>query len=292
MGNGTKRAVVVTSAALLALTLAATPVVAQDDAEPDYLGRILEAGRIVMSTDPLYPPQSGLDDDGELVGFDIDIGTEIAARLVVDFVPTPVRWALITAGRWSERFDFSVGSMTITVPRQEQIDFTRPYYFNPAVMAAHADLDYTSIDDLAGKAVCMGEATTYFDWMNGQLDLGELTEQFVPEGSVPPEGSTTVTRETDRDCAVEWGFGRMDFEGWITSAATAQAAIDDDLPVVILGEPVFYEPLAVAFDNSIEDNDSLVAAVDQILADMHEDGTLSGFSMTWYGEDLTKQSAE
>ena len=71
-----------------------------------------------------------------------------------------------------------------------------------------------------------------------------------------------------------------------------QAAVDDGLPLVALGDPVFYEPLAAAFDGGIEDNDSLVAAVDAILGEMHMDGTLSAMSMEWFGEDLTVQVGE
>ena len=53
---------------------------------------------------------------------------------------------------------------------------------------------------------------------------------------------------------------------------------------------MFYEPLAVAFDKALDDNDSLVEEVDRIVGEMHEDGTLSGFSDTWYeGIDYTTQ---
>ena len=40
------------------------------------------------------------------------------------------------------------------------------------------------------------------------------------------------------------------------------------------GDPVFGEPLAVAFDNSVEDNDSLVAAVDEIVGQLRDEGVL------------------
>ncbi len=284
-----KGAIAIGAAAVLALS-AVAPVAAQDG-EPDHLQRILDRGLIVMSTDPLYPPQSFLDEEGAIVGFDIDVGTEIATRLGVEFVPTPQPWAVVSSGRWADRFDFSVGSMTITVPRLESIDFTRPYYLNPAWLSARSDLGYTSPADLAGQIICVGEATTYFDWLNGELDMGEMTDQLIPEGSVPPEGATVVTRPTDRECANEWGAGRSDFQGWLTSKDTTEAAIEEGLPVSVIG-PVFFEPLAVAFDNSVEDNDSLVAAVDQILADMHADGTLSELSLEWFGEDLTQVTSE
>ncbi len=77
-----RRAIAISTAALLVLGLAA-PAAAQDaspapDASPaaadGQLARILEAGVIRMSTDPAYPPQSFLDTDGTLKGFDIDVG--------------------------------------------------------------------------------------------------------------------------------------------------------------------------------------------------------------------------
>jgi polar amino acid transport system substrate-binding protein len=289
-----RRATPILGASLLALTVAA-PSVAQDASpsaagsgtpvEADgHLARIIDAGVIRMSTDPAYPPQSELV-DGVLVGFDIDVGTEIARRLGVDIAFETPDWALVSAGGWSDRWDFSVGSMTITSARQEILDFTQPYYYTPAQLAAHADSGITTFEGLAGQTICMGEGTTYLDWMNGALDFGTLTPLPVPD---PPEGSTAVTRTTDRDCVQEWGLGRVDFQGWLTSSTTMNDAIADGLPVVPVGEPVFYEPLAVAFDNTVEDNDSLVAAVDAIVAEMHADGTLSELSQQWFGADLTQ----
>ena len=284
MGTGNRRVVAVIGAAVLSLASAA-PAVAQD-AEPDMLARIQDAGVIRMSTDPAYPPQSQLV-DGEIVGFDIDVGREIATRLGVELALETPDWALITAGSWGNRWDFSVGSMTITSKRQEVLDFTQPYYYTPAQMAAHANAGVETLDDLAGKSICMGEATTYFEWMNGTLDFG--TES--PD-TMAPEGSTAVTRITDRDCAQEWGLGRLDFEGWLSSSTTVASAIADGIPAVKVGDPVFYEPLAAAFDKSIEDNDSLVEAVDAIVGEMHADGTLSELSIKWFGEDLTKKAGE
>lgn len=147
--------------------------------------------------------------------------------------------------------------------------------------------DIGSLEDLAGQTVCVGESTTYLFWVEGTLSLpaeaGDIAD--VPEGLV----STTLP--TDIDCAEAWRSGRTeDFQGWLTALPTAQGAIDEGYPVRLLGEPVFYEPLAVAFDGAAEDNDSLVAAVDAIIGQMHADGTLTALSEEWYGgEDLTRQ---
>jgi len=128
------------------LALAAVaPVFAQD---ADYLQRIKDAGVIRMSTDPAYPPQSEWV-NGEIVGFDIDVGREIATRLGVDLALETPDWALITAGSWGDRWDFSVGSMTITSAREEVLDFTQPYYYTPAQMAASTHSGITTLEGLA-----------------------------------------------------------------------------------------------------------------------------------------------
>jgi len=147
-----------------------------------------------------------------------------------------------------------------------------------------------SLDDLAGQTVCAGEATTYLFWIEGTLNLPEEAGDIADV----PEGMVAATLPTDIDCAEAWRSGRTDdFQGWLTALPTAQGAIDEGYPVKLIGEPVFYEPLAVAFDASVEDNDSLVAAVDQIIADMHADGTLTELSEKWYdGDDLTRQEGE
>lgn len=246
------------------------------------LGKVEAAGKIVMSTDPQYPPQSSLKEDGTYEGFDIDVGTEIAKRLDVDIEFATPSWDTITAGSWSGRWDFSVGSMTITTPREEVLAFSKPYYYTPAQMAASTASGVTTLDGLAGKTVCVGAATTYFDWMSGTLDLGSYT----PEAK-PPEGSKVTTLDTDRLCAETWKAGRTDFEGWLSSSTTVQAAIDEGLPLVKLGDPVFSEPLGVAFDKSGPDPASMVEKVNGILDEMRADGTLKAFSEKWFGLDLT-----
>ena len=203
------------------------------------LDKVLKAGQIMMSTDPQYPPQSELAADGSYQGFDIDVGTEIAKRLGVEIAFETPSWDVITAGSWGGRWDFSVGSMTITTPRQEVLDFTDPYYYTPAQMAVRADSGITTLDGLAGKTICVAIATTYLDWLNGTLEFGIETPQ-----TTPPAGATATTLDTDRLCAEAWKAGRTDFDGWLSSATTVQDAIDDGLPVVAVGDPVFFEPLA------------------------------------------------
>jgi len=129
-------------------------------AKDDLLSKVKAAGKIVMSTDPEYPPQSALTPSGSYEGFDIDVGTEIAKRLGVDISFQTPSWEALTAGSWSGRWDFSVGSMTITSDRQKvlarrtcrQGHLRRPGHDVPAVVGRNPRLrDGEPADETAGR---------------------------------------------------------------------------------------------------------------------------------------------
>ncbi|MGH2456114.1 MAG: transporter substrate-binding domain-containing protein [Candidatus Limnocylindria bacterium] len=252
----------------------------------DLLETIKSRGNLKVSTDPNYAPQSFLNDDGTFEGFDIDVATEIAERLGVDVEFETPTFDLVQAGGWNGQWDISVGSITITDTRKTVLDFTEPYYFTPAQLAATEESGFTSIEDFAGARICVGAATTYLDWINGDLTLGDGSET-----APVPDGAEAVALETDALCAESIQAGRDEFEGWLSSSTTVQQAIDDGVPIVVVGDPVFYEPLAVATDKEGPAHADLQAELDRIVREMHEDGTLTELSQKWYdGEDLTKKA--
>ena len=247
------------------------------------LEKIKKANKLVVSTDPKYPPQSELKPDGTYQGFDIDVANEIAKRLCVGIEYTTPDWTAITAGGWGGRWDISVGSMTITVDRLKALDFSPPYYYTPAQMAASTNSGITTLDGLAGKKICSGEGTTYDQWLNGTLDYG--TGEDLGK---PPAGITTTTLPTDTDCADQWKAGRFDFDGWLTSQTVVDGAIAAGLPLVKVGDPVYYEPLAVAADKGGPSTADFSPILKKIVDDMHADGFLSTASQKWFGADFTK----
>lgn len=253
------------------------------DAEGDLLATICERGTILVSTDPNYAPQSFLNPDGTFEGFDIDVANAIGERLGVDVQFETPSFDAVVAGSWSGRWDISVGSVTVTEARLEILDFTQAYYYTPAQMAVTDDSGITSLDALAGQPICVGSSTTYQQWIEGELLL-----VGSPEPATPPEGATAFPLDTDQLCAQAIASGRDDFEAFLSSSTTVQAAINEETPIVTVGDPVFFEALAVAVDKSDADHDALLAALDEIIGAMHEDGTLSQSSMTWFdGLDLT-----
>lgn len=254
----------------------------------DLLAEIEDNGTIRISTDANYAPQSFLNDDGEFVGFDIDVAKEIASRLGVEVDFKTPDWDLITAGNWGGQWDMSVGSMTVTTARQEVLDFADPaYYYTPAQFAAADGSGIDSLADVAGQTVCVGLSTTYETWLNGDIEaLGLPETSFFAD---PPADVTIIPLPTDNECAQAIQAGREEFDIFLTSNTVVEAAIREGVAVHRVGSPVFSENLAVSFDKNSElDNASLVERVGEIVAEMHEDGTLSRLSMEWFEEDLTE----
>jgi polar amino acid transport system substrate-binding protein len=248
------------------------------------LDRIMANGVIRVATDPAYPPQSSYDEaTNTWEGFDIDVAEEISKRLgltePVDW-QTP-SWDIITAGNWNDRWDVSVGSMTVTTDRAKVLDFTTPYYYTPAGLAVQQGSSITSVDQLAGKTIGVCDACTYQAYLIRNLDIPGYTPTYVV-----PEDVTLKTYDTDSTAIQDLVLGRVDAA--MSAVPTLQGAIDKDKPIQLLGDPVFYEPLAVAVDKSAPlDDATLIAKLSDIIDEMHADGTLTALSMKWYGEDLT-----
>ncbi|MBA3435906.1 MAG: transporter substrate-binding domain-containing protein [Chloroflexi bacterium] len=249
----------------------------------DLLAAIQEAGVLRVSTDPNYAPQSFLDPDGSYEGFDIDVATEIAERLGVEVQFETPTFDAVVAGGWQGRWDVSVGSVTVTEERQEVLGFSQPYYYTPAQLAASEASGITDVEGFAGRAICVGSSTTYQFWLEGSLALVD-----APTPADPPDGATASPLDTDQLCAQAIASGRTEFDGWLSSSTTVQAAIDADTPIVTVGGPVFFEPLAAAVDLNGPPHDELLAELDRIVGEMHDDGTLTALSEEWFaGLDLT-----
>lgn len=267
------------------------------------LDQVQQRGTLVVSSDPNYAPQSVLKQGGartsgtkcasdqltagELEGFDVDVAVELGKRLDVETCFVTPGWDTITAGSWADKWDASVGSMTITTARQQVLHFTTPYYYTPAQFAAAKDSGISSLADLNGQAICVGTATTYDSWLNGDLEgLGLPASSIYAQA---PTGVTVVPLESDQDCAQAIAAGRTDFVAYLTSGTVVDQNIASGVPVVKVGSPVYSEDLAVAIDKSHTlDTASLVSSLDEAVKGMHSDGTLSRLSTQWFGADLTQ----
>ncbi|MDR6289491.1 MULTISPECIES: transporter substrate-binding domain-containing protein [Inquilinus] len=251
------------------------------------LDRITQAKKLVMSTDPEYPPQSSLNASNQFEGFDIDVGTEIAKRLGVSIEFVTPGWETIVSGKWAGRWDVSVGSMTPTKPRAEVLDFPAIYYYTPAALAVNtANTTIKTPADASGKRIGVGAATTYENYLHGDLAIeaeGAPPFEFVIKDAKIQSYDTDVPALDD----LKLGDGTR-LDAAMTALPTIQAAIKNGYPLRVVGAPLYYEPLAVAIEKG---DPELKAKLAEIVKAMQDDGTLTSLSMKWYGVDLTKPAS-
>jgi polar amino acid transport system substrate-binding protein len=278
---------------------------ANPDTAQDKLQEIEARGTLVVSTDPAYPPQSELVETGaraentkcasdqrttgELTGFDIDVAAEVAERLGVEVCFVTPEWTIIEGGGWADRWDISIGSMTIIPTRMEKLYFTQPYYTTPAAFFVHQDnTNLAQPTDLAGKRVGACTGCTYDRYLQGNLEIpGEEIEFLVSDAAF-------AGYDTDINALQDLALGDgVRLDAVLTAQPTGAGAIADGLPLKQLGEPVYFEYLGGAVDKThTKDPVSLVRKLNEVIQAMHSDGTLLELSQQYYGIDLTTAAGE
>ncbi len=286
------RGPLVVLAVVLVAALAATacqPRPAQPQAANDLLAEVLARGVLRVATDPNYPPQSYLDEaTKQWTGFDIDVAREIARRLGVELEFVTPDWDLITAGNWADRWDLSIGSMTITPERAKGLHFTQPYYTTPAQVFVHAsNTSYRSPADLSGKRIGVCGGCTYEEYLTKTLSIPGETINFVIDGADIRAYPTDLYAVED----LALGDG-VRLDAVITALPTGLEAIEAGVPLKPLGDPIYFEYLAGAVDRNASKNPvPFVEKVSEIIKAMHADGTLKRLSEQYYGVDLAAAAA-
>ena len=247
----------------LALVLALGCVAA---AEGDLLSKIQERGTLVIATEGNWSPWTYHDENDELVGLDIEIAKLIAAGLGVEPVFMETDWDSILAGVDAGRFDIACNGVGYTATRAEKYEFSTPYVYTHKVLVVRGDNDsIKTVEDLKGKTTANSPSSTY----------AALAEEY---------GATVTYVSTLAETVQLLIYGRVD------ATINAQVSIEDYLKQhpdanikvaqVLAGDPVAY-PVA-------KGETALIEAINEILENARQDGTLAEISLKYLGLDLTK----
>jgi len=129
-------------------------------AEGNELG-LVTPGTLTVCSDIPYPPFE-FEENGEYTGYDMDLIREIATGMGLDTQIQDVGFDALQSGvvLASGQCDIGASAMTITEEREENIDFSEPYYDSLQSLLVPADSDIKAIGDLAGKSVGVQQGTT------------------------------------------------------------------------------------------------------------------------------------
>ncbi len=244
------------------------------------LDSIMAKKSIKVATDANWPPQSFINDQNEMDGFDVDVAREIAKRLGVSIEFITPSWDIITAGNWNGRWDLHVGSMTPTKVRAEKLTFPAVYYYTPAAVAVHKSSKISTVAGLSGKKVGTGTGTTFELYLQGDLSIDAAG---APKFEYQISNPTIKSYETSTIALDDLRLGDgVRLDGAVSSLPVFLEAIENGYPIKVVGEPIFYEPLSVTIDLGDHELDH---ELEEIVAAMRSDGTLSKISIKWYGVD-------
>ncbi|MDW7657674.1 MAG: transporter substrate-binding domain-containing protein [Bacillota bacterium] len=237
--------------------------------EVDSLQRVLDAGKLTVVGSGGYRPFNYINEDGSVVGFDVDTGEEIAKRLGVELDYVTSDWDGLTEGLRAGRYDAILGSMAITYDRLKIINFSIPYYYSGAQLIVHQDSDITDPADMEGKSIA---AATGSNFVRDAEDLGAEPALY----------------QDDNATLMELIAGRVD--GVITDRLVAletMSKISGGDELMLCGDLLRLEEMGIAFNK----NDvTLMERIDEILAEMHADGTMKEISEKWHdGMDITNK---
>jgi len=114
----------------------------------------------VIGLDDTFAPMGFRDDEGELVGFDIDLAEAVAEDLDYDISFQPIDWAMKETELNAGNIDMIWNGYTITEERAEKVDFGMPYLENSQLIVTLAGNGIATKSDLAGRKVAAQQSSS------------------------------------------------------------------------------------------------------------------------------------
>ena len=115
----------------------------------------------VFACDVAYPPLEFIDENGDMVGFDIDLMAAIAEESGFKYEIRNTAWDGIFAGLANGAYDGVISAVTITEERAEAMDFSDPYINAGQILVVRKDyVGGDKLEDFVGKKIGVQQGTT------------------------------------------------------------------------------------------------------------------------------------
>lgn len=232
-----------------------------------------KAETIRMGAEGAYPPFNYVAEDGQLKGFDIDIGNAICAELKAECEWSVNEWSGIIPALQASKFDIIASSMAITQARMEKVSFSDPYYFNAMRFVASKELGLADIKPELAKDLVIGTQT-------GSI-AADMLKQFFPDNEVklyPTLGEAFLDMQNSRlDLLVESKIASAD---WLSQGEECCAFVGEEfLQDGTLGAGLAFR----------KDDDALRERVNAALAKIVGDGTYDTIRKKYFDFDIRQK---
>lgn len=261
------KAVGASALAALVLTACGGDDGESSDEEQEMLNN---AGTLQVCSDVPYPPFEYYDEDGAVVGFDIDIAESIAESMDVELEIVQTGFEGIQSGVAldSNTCDLAISGMTITEERAGNMLFSEPYLDDNLGLLAATDADVSSLDDLEGLTVGVQTETTGADY---------ATEAGYEVRDYPDSGLLIQGLESGQ---VDAAIGNISILGYQAGESDTAEFIEE----IDTGEQL---GIAVATGNT-----ELIDAVNEALAEMDSSGEMQELEDRWFLEGDTPEEGD
>ncbi|SFI18419.1 MULTISPECIES: amino acid ABC transporter substrate-binding protein [Microbacterium] len=250
-----------------ALTLSACASGAADSAPEGEDFGLVTSGTLTVATEGTYRPFSFHDESGELVGFDVEIAEAVADKLGLEIVFQETQWDAIFAGLDAGRFDVIANQVSINPEREAKYLFSEPYTVSPGVIVVNEDDDsITNFADLSGKTTAQSLTSNWYTLAEENGADVQAVEGWAE--------AVTLLRQGRVDATVNDSLTFLDYETTNGPTGLKIAAETDDPG---------YSAFALTKDKS-----ALVAAIDDALAELRDEGVLAEISEKYFGADVTQ----
>ena len=227
-------------------------------------------GAFTVGFDASFPPYGYKDENGDYVGFDLDLAAEVAKRQGWELKLQPIDWDSKDMELSSGTIDCIWNGFTMSEERLDKYEWTKPYVDNSQVFVVAADSGISSQADLAGKIVTVQTDSSALEALESD-DSKELRDSFADLIVVPDYNTAFLNLESGAVEAVAMDIGVAKYQ--IDSRGDGYVILDDEL---------ISEQYGVGF---LKGNTELRDAVQKSLDEMAEDGTFMETAEKWGLED-------
>lgn len=211
----------------------------------------VKEGTLIMATNAYFPPYEYYE-GSEIVGIDAEIAQAVADKLGLKLEIADMEFDSIITAVQTGKADMGLAGMTVTEDRLKNINFSDSYATGIQSIVVKEDSPIKGVDDLKGKKIGVQLATTGDIYAKG--DFGEENVEEYNKGN---------------DAILALSQGKVD--AVIIDNQPAQSFVSATKGLKILDTEYVEEQYAACIS---KDNEELLAAVNEALAELKEDGTL------------------